>query len=258
MIQPGNDQLCGRDRFSVCWFRKIGSTNAALADWCRLHPETDSGLVYAAWEQNNGRGRQGRRWVSAPGCNLCFSLFIRTDVPMQRIPSLNMAVSLGIADALARHGVDATVKWPNDLLCGGRKICGILSERGAAGVVIGAGINVNKTAQECARIDQPATSVLVETGKESRLNLLLDEVLGCMAPRIEVWQQGGFAAFRDEYLDRCGGIGIPVKVRDGAVRIEGTLSGFGEFGQLFIRLPDGVEREVWAGDLEYGPEETIC
>ncbi|MCK5675434.1 MAG: biotin--[acetyl-CoA-carboxylase] ligase [Verrucomicrobia bacterium] len=115
--------------FNVEWHDRLGSTNAFLRERFSQGMELPSGTIVAAREQTEGRGRQARKWLSTPGQNLCFSLFIRTDAKLVTVPSLTMAAALAVNDLLRSRGILSTPKWPNDVLVGGKKICGILSER---------------------------------------------------------------------------------------------------------------------------------
>ena len=206
------------------------------------------GYVLAARAQTAGRGRYQRRWLVQPGRNLTFSTLLRCQVPPMQLLSLPMAASLGVVEYLEAIGLAAHTKWPNDVLMGGRKICGILAERGA-GVVLGIGLNVNMDADEAAAIDRPATSMRIETGCEYAVEAVLDDLLKHLAAWIGRWEQGGFAALREAWGARCANIGEYVEVGEATDRRTGLVLGFGDAGQLLLREDDGTWGEVWAGDL---------
>lgn len=170
---------------------------------------------------------------------------------MSQLPSLSMAVSIAIDDMIHGFGVHSNLKWPNDIHVNGRKIAGLLSERaGEAGVVVGVGLNVNMRPDELAHIDQPATSLSHETGEDRDVSEVLDLLLtSYLPPWLARWEAGGFAGLRERWIQGCGGLNAPLAVRDGAQRIAGTLAGFGQSGELLLRLPDGVIQTVWAGDV---------
>ena len=119
-----------------------GSTNALVAD--RARAGEPAGLVVVAEEQTAGRGRLDRSWVSPPRAGLTFSVLVRPDLPPVHWPWLPLLAGLAVAEALrARAGVDAVLKWPNDVLVDGRKACGVLAEVPAPGAaVLGIGLNV--------------------------------------------------------------------------------------------------------------------
>jgi len=237
--------------FHVQWFDQVDSTNSRLLEKVRLTPDLQSGTILAARVQTAGRGRLGRKWVSSSAGNLLFSLYYRTEAPLCRIPSLIMAVAIAIDDMLHDLHVHSNLKWPNDIQVNGRKIAGLLAERaGDDGVVIGVGLNVNMTVDEMAQIDQPATSLRIETGVESNngeiLNILISKHL---PPWIACWDANGFSGLRARWIQGCGGLNTPISIRDGTGRIQGTLEGYGENGELLLRLPGGVVQTVWAGNV---------
>ena len=158
-----------------------------------------------------------------------------------------MAAAVAVAELLEAEGLNPSLKWPNDVLVNGRKICGILSEGIPGGVIIGIGLNVNMKSAD--HIDQPATSVLIETGRRCDVDTLLDKLLKQLSPRIDEWAQGGFPKIRKNWEGKIKTLGKPVSVRDGAAVRTGILAGFGEAGELLLREHDGSVSAIWAGDL---------
>jgi len=152
----------------VHWFEEIASTNdraKELAD-----DDAEHGEVVVAETQTAGRGRRGRAWASPARRNLYFSVVLRPDLPPVRAPELTLVASLAICDALRQAGVDAGIKWPNDLLASGKKIAGILTELAAEPdrvdwVVLGVGVNVNSRREDFPdELRDTATSILLERG----------------------------------------------------------------------------------------------
>ena len=234
------------------WHGRLTSTNTVLLERLRGGEGLASGFVLATREQTEGRGRYERKWVSAEGGNLAFSFLMRTRVGVPQVLSLPQAVALGVAEAVGEFGIEAWVKWPNDLLAGGRKICGILAEREGEGLVVGVGVNVNMGREEAAGIDRPATSMMIESGRAFAVEGLLERVLERLPVWIERWEKGGFAALREAWTARCVGLGEEVEVGEARERLEGVLEGFGEAGQLLLRQADGTVKEVWSGDVGLG------
>ena len=231
------------------WHDELPSTNTTLADWLREGRELPDGFVLAARAQTAGRGRYERRWLVQPGRNLTFSMLLRSKVPPLQLLSLPMAAALGVAAYLEENGIAAQTKWPNDVLVGGRKICGILAERNED-VVLGIGLNVNMDADAAAAIDRPATSLRIETDRERAVEDVLDELLVHLQTWVGRWEQGGFAALREAWEFRCANIGQYVEVSEDADRRTGVVLGFGAAGQLLLREDDGTQAEVWAGDVD--------
>ncbi len=233
-------------KFKLQWYDRLPSTNTFLKERLALEPELSSGTVVAAREQTQGRGRREREWLSAANENLTFSLLFRTVSEPWKIPSATMAAALAVAELLEAEGLKADLKWPNDVLVGGKKICGILSEAVSGGVIIGIGLNVN---MKCAdHIDQPATSLLIETGERRSVDDLLEKLLPILSARLGEWEQGGFSKVRKKWEQNVSTLGKTVTVRDGDAVRTGVLQGFGENGELLLD-ENGVVSPIWAGDL---------
>ena len=239
------------------WFDKLASTNAHMRTHFLQGLKLESGHIVAAREQTAGRGRQDRKWQSAPNQNLCFSLFIHTDAELMAVPSLTMAVALAVNDLLRSKGILSEPKWPNDVLVGGRKICGILSERieramaPTTGIIIGIGLNVNMTTEEANAIDRPATSMLIETGHAGDISQTLEDLFQPLEYWIGEWKKSGFSNLRESWTEQAGPIGKPLTVHDGTIKKSGTLAGFGDRGELLLQTTKGIET-IWSGDVFTG------
>lgn len=234
------------------WHDQVPSTNSMLLDQLKQTEPLPNGFVLAAREQTAGRGRFDRTWVSRPGRDLTFSFLLRTDAKTEQQMSLTMAVALAVVDMLHDLGIAARTKWPNDVLVGTHKIAGILAERpsttrrNAAEIVVGVGLNVNLTASESTLIDRPATSVLIESGREHDVASVLTKLLLKLTTWVAQWSKSGFAGIEDSWHDSCSFMGELITVADRT----GTLLGFGEHGQLLLRNSLGVVESVWAGDVD--------
>ncbi|EHM09841.1 birA, biotin-(acetyl-CoA-carboxylase) ligase [Thermanaerovibrio velox DSM 12556] len=256
------------DRFSPSWaemllidsklghpifhYASIGSTQAPLKEMAAQgRPE---GAVVVADEQTSGRGRQSRRWESPPG-GLYGSVLLRPKLLPRMVQAVNLACAMAMGDALAELcGIGCEIKWPNDILVRGRKICGMLSE-GAVEVdqihhvISGFGVNLKVT----PILNDPlteATSVAQEGGKvPSRHHLLshflkrLDFYLGTlrMTPKY----------FMETYASRCCTIGMRIRGTWGDNIIEGTAEGLDQDGSLLIRLEGGDVAAFSAGDIKH-------
>ena len=145
-----------------------------------------------AEEQTAGRGRLGRRWFAPAGTSLLCSLQLRPASPPERLPELTGVAARACAEAIAGvTGLAPQLKFPNDVLVGGRKVAGILAEAREGRVVLGIGINVNVPANKLPEdVDHPATSLLVETGRELDRAELLAELLVRLERRYDAWLSG--------------------------------------------------------------------
>lgn len=237
----------------VTWFDALPSTNSYLLEGVRSHPDSASGTVVAAREQRAGRGRQGRAWKAEAGRNLTFSFLWNAPIEPSYASSMAQGIAVGIARYLEGEGIEARIKWPNDVLVGGRKIGGILCEmagpKAAMAIVAGVGLNVNMTAEEAAAIDQPATSMALVSGRTYAVETVLDGLLVALHPPLMDWASGGFEAVRARYEALGPPFGTEVSVRDGESRTAGRVAGYTELGGLKLALPDGTERVFYSGDL---------
>ncbi len=241
-------------------FEEVDSTNIFAARWAQ--EGAPDGAVVVSEKQNAGRGRFNRQWVSPAGKGIYFSLILRPEMPMSQVSMLTFLAAAALAETLAREfGIDAQVKWPNDVLVKGRKICGILSEvksaktKGKAEyVVIGIGINVNHTKEDFP-LDSltSATSVQIETGKEIVRAKLLQKVLQLMEYYYEEYKTTGFSWLRDRWMERNCTMGRFVRINTNTEGfVEGETVGLSEQGGLLVRLPSGELREFLAGDVSIG------
>jgi BirA family biotin operon repressor/biotin-[acetyl-CoA-carboxylase] ligase len=234
-------------KFYLQWYARLPSTNTFLKERLAVERDLPSGTVAAAREQTQGRGRREREWLSASGENLTFSVLLRGKYNPRHLPSASMAAAVAVAELLEKDGFKPALKWPNDVLVNGKKICGILSEGIPGGVIIGIGLNVNM--QKADHIDQPATSVLIETGNRRDVDELLQKLLKHLSVRLDEWSLGGFSKVRKNWESKIPNIGKTVTVRDGGTVRTGILSGFGPDGELLLKDNSGAICPVWAGDL---------
>lgn len=244
----------------VQWHDTLPSTNTFLRRLLAEDPSLRSGTVVAARNQTAGRGRFNRDWVMGPGKDLAFSLLVRAETDPVWIPSLPMAAALAVAKALITWGLAARLKWPNDVLVDGRKICGILSEyvptpsRALQTAIVGIGVNVNMEHHEAAAIGRPVTSLFIETGKRTTVDDVLESVLAELPGMIGRWEQGGFPSLREDWGALAYGIGRPVSVGEEVKKQTGILTGFGEQGELLLTDSQGQEHAVFLGDVPGRPQ----
>jgi BirA family biotin operon repressor/biotin-[acetyl-CoA-carboxylase] ligase len=167
-------------------YQHVGSTPSTQL---LLGPDAPEGALVVAEEQTAGRGRLGRSWFAPAGTSLLCSLQLRPDTPTERLPELTGVAARACADAIAAlTGLEATLKFPNDVLVGARKVAGILAEAREGRVVLGIGINVNVPEDELPMdVDRTATSLLAETGRELDRAELLAELLERLERRYDAW-----------------------------------------------------------------------
>lgn len=212
------------------------------------------GTVVTARHQRAGRGRRGHDWWDAPGQSLLVSVLLRPAGPVTTAPQLSLVGGLAVADAIAAvASVPARIRWPNDLLVDGRKVCGILAEaasdgaRAGAGrlhhVILGIGVNLAQTAFPQALADR-ATSLRLVTGHAPDREAVLAAVLEQLARHYDTWRAGGFAALRPAWLERSTLPGQIVRLPDGS---DGVGVDVGDDGVLRARAGDGRLVHILSG-----------
>jgi BirA family transcriptional regulator, biotin operon repressor / biotin---[acetyl-CoA-carboxylase] ligase len=212
------------------------------------------GEVVIAERQTAGRGRRGREWFSPPGKNLYFSAVLRPDLPPYRAAELTLVAAVALCHAVRRAGVDAGIKWPNDLVVEGRKLCGILTEMAAdpdrlQWVVLGAGVNVNAAAADFpGELRRAATSLALERGQPVPRALFAGAALTLLEEWLDRHAEGGFAAIRDEWRVLSDTLGRLVRVTADGREIEGVAEDLDETGALLVRAGASLER-VRSGDV---------
>jgi BirA family transcriptional regulator, biotin operon repressor / biotin---[acetyl-CoA-carboxylase] ligase len=233
-------------------YDELGSTSdraKELAD-----EGADPGTVVLAEAQTAGRGRRGRVWTSPARRNLYFSVILRPELPPARAPEITLVASIAICDALKQSGVEAGIKWPNDLLASGKKIAGILTELAAEPdrvhwVVVGVGVNVNARADDFPEeLRGEATSVLLERGQPAPRALFAAACFTALEEWLDRHAEDGFAAVRDAWRERSVTLGREVVVRADGREIAGTAEDIDDSGALLVRGPAGLER-VLVGDV---------
>jgi BirA family transcriptional regulator, biotin operon repressor / biotin---[acetyl-CoA-carboxylase] ligase len=154
-----------------------------------LEADAPEGAVAVAEEQTAGRGRLGRPWHAPARTSILMSLNLRPAVEVPRLPELSLVAGVAAAEAIAvETGVQPEVRFPNDLLIGGRKVAGILAEARDERVVLGIGINVNLTEDELpAEVGTPATSLSIESGAAVDRARLLARVLDRLESHYDAW-----------------------------------------------------------------------
>ncbi|MCY7395912.1 MAG: biotin--[acetyl-CoA-carboxylase] ligase [Nocardioides sp.] len=234
-----------------------GSTNALVGE--RAREGAADGLVVVAEHQTRGRGRLDRTWESPARSALTFSVLLRPEVPARSWPWIPLLTGYAVGKALRACGYAADVKWPNDVLIGGKKVAGILVERietdqGPA-AVLGVGLNVTLSAEE---LPVPsATSLALESGdpdpgeSPERTDLLL-MVLQTLREAYDTWQAGGdlgTTRLAESYAAACVTIGQRVRVElPAGGTLVGAATGVDPGGRLLVQH-DGTTTVVSAGDV---------
>lgn len=232
----------------------VGSTNVEAFE--RARQGAASGLWVVARRQLAGRGRRGRVWTSEPG-NLYSSLMLRDPIEEARLGELPLVVALAVHDAIAAAlppfvRPDLAIKWPNDVLYAGAKLCGILIEATTTpeGRVVVLGIGIN-----CAHhpdVTLYSATDLAAAGYPTEPEALFTLLAAATARRLAEWQAGDFAPLREAWLDRARGVGETITVRLPTREVTGIFVGLDSEGRLLLRN-DGKLESISAGDVFFSP-----
>ena len=224
------------------FFYETGSTQDVLRDSAYPH-----GAVAVAEHQTAGRGRAGRRWDDSPSTALLFSVLLRPPASAP-LPQLALVAGLGVAAALEQESASPMLlKWPNDVLSGGRKVAGILLEASGSTVVCGVGINVNNAEGDLPSVIRtPATSLRIAAGRPFDRGTVIAEVLLALEDRYEDWLVGGLPSLAGELEARNALEGSRVRV-DGRT---GTARVIAPDGRLSVVLDRGDRVLVQSGEVD--------
>jgi BirA family biotin operon repressor/biotin-[acetyl-CoA-carboxylase] ligase len=212
------------------------------------------GELVVAERQTGGRGRRGRTWASPPGLNLYFSAVLRPDLPPQRASEITLAASVALCHAVRQAGVPARIKWPNDLVVGGRKLAGILTELAAdpdrvEWVVLGVGVNLNALPADFPEeVRAGATSLAMERGQPVPRALFAAAALALLEEWLDRLEGEGFAPVREEWRALSDTLGREVRVAVDGREVEGVAEDVDETGALLVRSGGALVR-VLSGDV---------
>jgi BirA family biotin operon repressor/biotin-[acetyl-CoA-carboxylase] ligase len=208
------------------------------------------GTVVVAEEQTAGRGRLKRAWLSPKG-SLALSIILHPTPA--RLPALIMVASLAVVHSIEKvSGLKSQIKWPNDVLVNGKKVCGILIESDVRGsavdyAVIGIGLNVNLNTADFPEIAATATSISHELGRE----ISRREMIRCLLVEVENLYLAlgeGDSVFL-EWRERLVTLGKEVEINSGQTSYQGIAESVASDGSLFLRQPDGNLIKIVAGDV---------
>lgn len=237
------------------FLKQTPSTNA---DAFRAAEEgAPEGTVVIADAQSGGKGRRGRIWSSPPGVNLYCSVILRSKIMPHEAPQLTFLSAVAVARAIERStGLTPEIKWPNDVLIGGKKVAGLLNEMSAETdginfIILGIGVNVNMAADQFpVDLRHPATSLLLESGREVGRAQFAGMVLDELDRLYGDFLLQGFGAVREEWQKRCNAHGRLIQVSDGGIeQVCGMFAGIDGDGALLLRSDDGRIERIINGDV---------
>lgn len=225
--------------FKLLRFDTLPSTQDHAVDLAK-NAEGRGWTAVVADTQTKGRGTGGNDWYSPPGQNLYFSLIAWPPAALADPAVLNHAAALAVAGVLSGYGIGCRIKWPNDVLSGGKKICGILSTSGVNRlgknfIVCGVGLNVD-TETFPPGLSGLATSVKLATGRNADKEELLEKLIAGLQRRFDLLFENGFSAQVAEYVSLMAQLGDAY-----AGGADGTIAGISEKGWLLVKYSGGIE-----------------
>lgn len=215
------------------------------------------GTVVVADQQRSGRGRLGRIWQSPAGKGLWFTLILRPSISPEFGAQVTLLAAVAVVDALERViGISAKIKWPNDIIVGKKKLCGILSELVLSEeeidyVIVGIGLNVNFGYDDFSRdLAECASSVFLQTGTNWDCDVILHAILESFERRYFDWQENGFGAIRTEWKSKNCTLENIVSVRDNDQEIfHGKAINIDDYGCLLVCNENGITRKFDFGEI---------
>ena len=216
--------------------------------------ESVHGTLIVADTQTAGKGRRGRIWQSPKGTTISMSLCLEPKISVEHISGMTLVMALAVAEAIKElTGSEPQIKWPNDIVVNGKKICGILTElcfqNGKGIVIIGVGINVN-TEEFPEEIREIASSLKIETGKEICREALIASVMKYFEKFYEQYEKTeDLSLLREAYENMLANKERCVNVLDPQQPYQGVAKGITDAGNLIVVREDGTTCEVYSGEV---------
>lgn len=237
----------------VLYFAETDSTNTEAKK--AAENGAPHGTLAVAEHQTGGKGRRGRTWDSPGGTGIFMSLILRPDMAPTHASMLTLVAALAAAKGIeACAQVESLIKWPNDIVINGRKICGILTEMSADPdcinyVVVGIGINVNME-QFPEEICQVAASIYTESGRKLKRSVLISAVMEAFEEYYSAFMEtADMSSLLEEYNGKLANCGRTVRVLDPAGEYSGTAQGINSQGELLVEMEDKTVRTVMSGEV---------
>ncbi len=236
-----------------CYVHHFETTTSTMDEAFRLGLDgAPEGTVVVAEAQTRGRGRLGRTWASPKGKGICFSVILRPSCSAADAARLTLAAAVAVSEAVEKvTGLVSGIKWPNDLLVSGKKVCGILTELRAEVdrvqfVVVGIGVNVNSLPSQAV---PGAISIREVKGVPFSRVVLLQEILRSIERRYLALAQEGYAPVFEEWRARSVTLGSSVRFIEREVEFEGKAVELSDDGGLVVELDSGQRVKRMAGDV---------
>ena len=229
---------------------EVDSTNEYLKRLVADGWNSDDITVVSAQFQTAGKGRRGRQWLTEPGTALTFSVLLKPKMDLSDCSMLTLVMAMAVRRALSDIDVETQIKWPNDIVMEGKKVCGILTEAIAetGHIIIGCGVNTNQESFPEDLADK-STSVLIATNDCVDHDSLLESIIYHFEKLVDVFMEtGDFTSLKDEYEEALVSMNGEVTVLDPEGEYSGICLGIDERGQLKVKHDEEVTC-VYAGEV---------
>jgi BirA family biotin operon repressor/biotin-[acetyl-CoA-carboxylase] ligase len=247
---------------AIHYFSRLNSTNIKAYELASQGAE--EGEVVVAESQTQGKGRLGRSWFSPPYLNLYLSVILRPRIPPHQAPLITLMAAVATAEAIEKFsGLHPSIKWPNDILLGGRKVAGLLNEIQSETdrvhfVILGIGVNLNVDQKMFPKeIRSIATSMKQETGQVISRKDFLSSLLKRLEEWYAIYLKESGDVLLNAWRDRAQIKGKSVKVTSFGETLSGIAVDVDSDGALLLRMESGKRRRVVAGDVEYQERSRI-
>lgn len=248
-IKNGFRSWAGKEQI---FLEAVDSTNLYAK---KISDRAKHGTLILAEEQTQGRGRRGKSWSSPKGEQIAMTLFLRPKLHLENASRLTLLMALAVRRGILKlTKLDCKIKWPNDLVLNGKKICGILTEMNVSRqnidyVLIGVGINV-KQKHFPEELSQIASSLYLESGELFSRTKLIAEILEEFEALYEIFlQTEDLSKVCEEYNKACINCGRQLQVLEPENTYLGTTNGINEKGELLVQKEDGSFTSVYAGEV---------
>jgi len=238
-------------------YREVSSTNHIAQSMARSGAL--DGTLVMSMTQTAGRGRMKRQWSCPPSKGILMSMILRPELSVQFVPQLTLLCGVVVAETLRKvTGCSAGIKWPNDIVINGKKVCGILAQSSYSSsdssyVIMGVGINVNQNIHQlppdCL---ETSTSLRLELGHKVSRFKVLEQFMVTWEEHYQCFLTGGHQYLRTKWIENNVTLGRNVTINQEIAAVQGVAIDISERGGLIVSFPDGSAEEYLAGDLSLG------
>ncbi len=246
-----NTKLIGN---KIHYFDTIDSTNTYAKKLAEA--EFNEGTVIIAEQQTAGRGRLGRNWISPAGKGIWMSILLKPTLEPKDAAKITLLTACAVCRAIEHFNIKPMIKWPNDILVNGKKLCGILTEMNIevdviGYVVVGIGMNVNLSMEDLhPDILDTATSIKIETGTEASRKAIIAEIINQFEQLYnQLINNSSINSIIDEYKSKSAVLGKAIRIINKKEEISGQVVDINQEGHLLVKLSDGTNTEISSGEV---------